>query len=336
MKKILIVVFTIFFVTLSFSKTLEGVGYGTSEQDAKKEALGDLSSQIQISIKSSFSSNKSMDNGISKKDLNSSISTTSETKLIGVEYDVNKKWFRSQYTAKASIDDSKVSIYEKKANEFISLVNVNVANSQDENNLLLKKNFLESALENYDNFLAYRNIAIILGSQGNFSIEHTKTDISNLLKKVEKAIDNDSLYNGVNILFIKSSGDFSTGSKEFFDNYFYTMLAGISKDNNDKVAISHDNASTVNTLVKVVLNSSHTSKKPPVYYNKKIITPETFETSVSITIELYNKKKSENLLTITSTGIGEDIHSQNDSYEKAVKNGFEQLHKKLEHALIQK
>ncbi|MCK5779880.1 MAG: LPP20 family lipoprotein [Psychrilyobacter sp.] len=336
MKKILIIILLLLSTAISFSKTLEGTGYGTSEQEAKKEALGDLSAQIQVTIKSNFSSNKSLSNGISKKDLTSSVSTTSETKLLGVEFDIDKKWFRSQYTATATIDDTKISIYEKKANELRSLVNVNFTNANDESNLLLKKNFLESALNNYNEFLSYRNIAIILGSKSNFNLEHTKTSILNAIQSVEKSIDNDSLYHGVNIIYVKSSGDFLDNSKEFFDNYFDRMLAEISKKNNDKVAISNENSSSVNTLVKVVLISNHTSKKPPVYYNKKMITPEIFETSLSITVELYNKKKVENILTITSTGIGEDAHSQGDSYEKAVKNGFEQLHQKLEDALIKK
>ena len=83
-----------------------------------------------------------------------------------------------------------------------------------------------------------------------------------------------------------------------------------------------------------MLNSNHTSTKPAVYYNKKMITPESFITTLNITVELYNKKKIENLLTISATGEGIDENSKEAAYEKAVKNGFEQMKGKLKKSLI--
>ncbi len=318
----------------SFSKTLEGVGIGNSEVTAKKEALADLSNQIQVTIKSNFTSNKSLANGQSNREVSSGISTISETNILGVDFKVKKKWFRSKYTATATLDDTKISLYEKKANELRGLIRNNYNQFSQTEDLNLEKNYLVSALKSYEEFDSYRNVAIILGSTKIYNLPYTKTQIKNDLESVEKKINSDSLYNGVNILYVKSSGKFTESSKEYFDNYFYNMLASISRENDDKVAVSSDNNSTVNTLVKVVLNSNHTSTNPAVYYNQKMITPESFITTLNITVELYNKKKIENLLTISATGEGIDENSEVAAYEKSVKNGFEQMKEKLEKSLI--
>jgi len=334
MKKLMVLFLGILMTISSFSKTLEGVGMGNSEVTAKKEALADLSNQIQVTIKSNFTSNKSLANGQSNREVSSGISTISETNILGVDFKVKKKWFRSQYTATATLDETKISLYEKKANELRGLINSNYTQSSQTEDLNLKKNYLTSALKSYEEFDSYRNVAIILGSTKIYNLPYTKTQIKNNLESVEKKINSDSLYNGVNILYVKSSGKFNDGSKEYFDNYFYSMLASISHDNDDKIAVSSDNDSTVNTLVKVVLNSNHTSTRPAVLYNKKMITPESFVTTLNITVELYNKKKVENLLTISATGEGTDENSKEAAYEKAVKNGFEQMKEKLKKSLI--
>lgn len=318
----------------SFSKTLEGVGIGNSEVIAKKEALGDLSNQIQVTIKSNFTSNKSLTNGQSNRIVSSGISTISETNLLGVDFKVKKKWFRSKYIATAILDESKISLYEKKANELRSLINNNYNQFSQIEDLNLKKNYLTSAFKSYEEFDSYRNVAIILGSTKIYNLPYTKTQIKNHLESVDKKINSNSLYNGVNILYVKSSGEFDEDSKEYFDNYFYTMLSSISRENDNKVAISSKNDSTVNTLVKVVINSNYTSTKPAVYYNKKMIVPKSFITTLNITVGLYNKKEVENLLTISATGEGIDENSEDAAYEKAVKNGFEQMKGKLEKSLI--
>ncbi|OQY42196.1 MAG: hypothetical protein B6227_02865 [Fusobacteriia bacterium 4572_74] len=334
MKKLMILLLGILMSISSFSKTLEGIGMGNSEVMAKKEALADLSDQIQVTIKSNFISNKSLTNGQSNREVSSGISTISETNLLGIDFKVKKKWFRSKYTATAILDKTKISLYEKKANELRGLINSNYTKFSQAEDLSLKKNYLTSALKSYDEFDSYRNVAIILGSTKIYNLPYTKTQIKNDLESVDKKINSDSLYNGVNILYVKSSGKFDEDFKDYFDNYFYSMLASISSENNDKIAISSDNNSTVNTLVKVVLNSTHTSIKPAFFYNKKMITPESFVTTLNITVELYNKKKVENLLTITATGEGIDENSKGAAYEKAVKNGFEQMKGKLEKSLI--
>lgn len=334
MKKLIILLLGVLMTISSFSKTLEGIGTGNSEVTAKKEALADLSNQIQVTIKSNFTSNKSLANGQSNREVSSRISTISKTNILGVDFKVKKKWFRSKYTATATLDGTKISLYEKKANELRGLINSNYNQFSQTEDLNLKKNYLISALKSYEEFDSYRTVAIILGSTKIYNLPYTKTQIKNDLESVEKKINSDSLYNGVNILYVKSSGKFTESSKEYFDNYFYNMLASISRENDDKVAVSSDNNSTVNTLVKVVLNSNHTSTNPAVYYNQKMITPESFVTTLNITVELYNKKKIENLLTISATGEGIDENSEVAAYEKAVKNGFKQMKEKLEKSLI--
>jgi len=334
MKKLMILFLGILMSISSFSKTLEGVGRGDSEVTAKKEALADLSNQIQVTIKSNFMSSNSLTNGQSNKEVLSGISTISETNILGVDFKVKKKWFRSKYIVTAILDGSKRSIYEKKADELRNVINSNYNQVSQTKDFNLKKNYLASALKSYEEFDSYRNIAIILGSTKIYNLPYTKTQIKNDFESVVNKINSDSLYSGVNILYVKSSGKFNKNSKEYFDNYFYTMLASISHENNDKIAISNENNSIVNTLVKVVLNSNYTSINPAVFYNKKIIVPESFITTLNITVELYNKKKIENLLTISATGEGIDENSGDRAYEKAVKDGFEQIKVKLKESLI--
>ena len=96
MKKLMILLLGILMSISSFSETLEGVGRGNNEVMAKKEALADLSNQIQVTIKSNFISNKSLTNGQSNREVSSGISTISETSLLGVDFKVKKKWFRSK------------------------------------------------------------------------------------------------------------------------------------------------------------------------------------------------------------------------------------------------
>ena len=336
MKKLIILFLSILITISAFSKSIEGIGHGATSEIAKKEALSDLSNQIQVTVKSNFNSQQKLSNGTASKEMSSEISTLSEIKILGVDFNVKKKWFRSKYTATALLDESKILLYEKKSNELKSRISTNYLQGLDAKDLNLKKNYFTSALANYDEFESYKNVAVILGSTKPFRSPYTKTEIQNKLLSVEKALNNDSLYNGINILYVKSSGRFNPGEKEYFDNYFNTTLASISQENNNKVAISDTNDSTVTTLVKVVLNTNHTSTKPAVYYNKKMITPDTYESALSITVELYNKKKVENILTITVTGKGTDTNSTERAYEKAVKNGFSQLKDKLEGTLIGK
>ena len=334
MKKIMILLLGILMSISGFSSTLVGEGRGKSKIIAEKEALADLSNQIQVTIKSNFISNKSLNNGESNSKISSEISTISETNLLGVDFKIKKEWFRSVYIATATLDETKIDLYEKKADQLRSQINNNYNQFFETEDLNLKKNYLTSALKSYDEFDSYKNVAIILGSSKIYNLPYTKTQIQNDLELVNNKINSNSLYNGVNILYIKSSGKFEGYSKEYFDNYFYSMLTSISSENNDKIAISNDNSSTVNTLVKVVLNSNHTSIKPAFFYNKKMLIPESFMTTLNITVELYNKKKVGNLLTITVNGEGFDENSREVSYQKAVKNGFEQIRDKLKESLI--
>jgi len=140
MKKLIILLLGVLMTVSSFSETLEGVGKGNSEVTAKKESLADLSNQIQVTIKSNFTSNESLANGQSNREVSSGISTISETNILGVDFKVKKKWFRSKYTATATLDESKISLYEKKANELRGLINSNYNQFSQTEDLNLKKN----------------------------------------------------------------------------------------------------------------------------------------------------------------------------------------------------
>jgi len=334
MKKIIILLLGILMTVSSFSKTLVGKGEGPTEAIAQKEALADLSNQIQVTVKSNFTSQKTLSNGETNNDASSEISAISETKILGVDFEVKKKWFRSKYIATATLDETDTSLYEKKADELRNKVSTNYTQALGSENLKLQRNYLMNALKSYEDFESYKNVATILGSQKIYQLPITKTEIKNKLQSVEEKMNNSSLYNGINILYIKSSGQFKDNSKDFFDNAFNSILASISKENNNKIAISNANDSTVNTLVKVVLNSNYTTVKPAVYYNKKMITPDTNITTINVTVELYNKENIENLLTITVTGEGSDEKSVEASFEKAVKNAFAQMEEKLKSSLI--
>ena len=336
MKKIIILLLGIFMTISSFAKVLEGIGQGTSQEIAKKEALADLSNQIQVTVKSNFNSQKKLANGETSQNMSSQITTLSEIKILGVDFNVKKKWFKSEYTAIAKLDETKIVLYEKKTDELKNKINSNFLQGLEVEDLRQKKDYFLAALNSYEEFESYKNVAIILGSAKSYRLPYTKAEIKNKLQAVEKEMNSDSLYNGTNVLFVRSTGQFGDSSKEYFDNYFNTALASISQENNHKISVANKNNSTVTTLVKVVLNSNFTSTTPAVYYNKKLITPDTYETTLSITVELYNKKKVKSILTLTVTGKGSDINSKERSYEKAVKNGFAQMKDKLKEALIGK
>ncbi len=330
MKRMLVLILSISISIISFSQSLVGIGVGESEKIAKKEAIADLSTQIQVSVKTKYSSSKSLENGNFSNRVDSDIATLTNIDLLGVEFDVKKKWLKNKYTVTATIDESKVAIYEKSINELRSGIinNYNYAINSDD--IKEKKEYLNTSLKHYKLFNSYATVAMILGSENNYIIPVTQAKIKNEIETINKTSAKQS--NKINFLFIKSSGEFGSNSRQYFDNYFNNMITDISKENS-RIAISSDNSSQVTTLIKVVLNTKHTSIRPAVYYNKKMITPDTYLTTLNTTVEFYDKNKLKNILTLTSSGEGEDTVSQELSYEKAVKNAFDQVYKELKEIL---
>jgi len=165
-----------------YAGQISGFGFGESATDAKKEAIADLSQQIQVEVKSEFSSIIRVASEDVDEFKEKAINLKSDLPMLGIKYDVNNSG--GQYYAEAILDDQSAKLYETKLKDIQNLINHNLM-ALDKSKLKSdKEKLLNGILTNLEQFYKYRIVAQFLGSKKIPEISITAADIKSRLSSV--------------------------------------------------------------------------------------------------------------------------------------------------------
>ena len=312
MKKLLTVFLLIGITVLSLAKGLEGVGYGKTSEEARKNALDDLSQQIRVGVDSSYSSDKSFKNGDTEVELMSTINLISKTDLLGIEYKTKKYFLRKKYRVKARIDEENLPLYENKAETYKNNIYLNVQSSESAETLQGRRELLEKALEELEYFEGYKSIAMILGSEKTYSMKYTRADLERRIARI------DSILNTPRIMFVTLTGDYPSEEYDFIKSKVDKFISTLSKNSSTKLAIAGEMTDDVNTLFNVNVNSYYIDLIDPVKYNGKEIVGERYEASINITISAKDDSIEGFIINKTSSAAASDFNSRKSAMHKAV------------------
>ncbi len=186
MKKILLLF--ILMTTLAFGN-LEGVGRGKSEIEAKNNALSDLSSKIQVEVKSEFNSKSTENNNRYTFEDVFSINLKTANDFLGVDMKVDKtSMFSDEYEAVATLSSDKLNLYYnriKKLDENIA-TNFKLTKTGSKSE---KSNYLEKVLEDFKKRDKYSYVIAALGGQiskpsvSKYSVERRKASLKKELQE---------------------------------------------------------------------------------------------------------------------------------------------------------
>lgn len=153
----------IFIISIFLSVSLQattfvGDGVGSSQKEAKKESLADLSFAIKSEVKSSFSSAADSQGRKSSKKL---LKVSSNLPIIGSEFEVSK--VAADYKAISTLDASKARpLYDDKLKTLYQEIDglIKDIKAEDKSSQYRTYTQLLSLLNNYDR---YRSVALVLG-----------------------------------------------------------------------------------------------------------------------------------------------------------------------------
>ena len=312
MKKILIFILSIALFTLALASDIVGTGYGSTEKEARENALNNLSQQIRVTVESNYSSEKTLKNGEIEKNLKNNVNLFSKNELLGVEYKVKKYFLRKKYRVRASISDKKLPLYENKVSALKNEIYLNISKVEKTDSLLQKKELLEKSISDFELYDNYKNMASILGSEKVFSIQYTKAQLRNQLNNVNNILD------APRIVFVSVTGDFPSESYDYIKNKADDLITEIFQTSSKKLAIVNDMNENVNTIFNINVNSYVIDKKEPILYNNKPITKERFEAFINLSITAQNKEMDSYIISKTASASSYDVSSRKSAMFKAI------------------
>ena len=312
MKKILTFVLTLFLFTIALASDIVGTGYGSTEKEAKENALNNLSQQIRVTVESNYSSENTFKNGEVEKNLKNNINLFSKNELLGVEYKVKKYFLRKKYRVRAFISDKKLPLYENKVVALKNEIYLNISKVEKTDSLLQKKELLEKSISDFELYDNYKNMASILGSSKLFSIDYTKAQLKNQLSNVNSILD------APRIVFVSVTGDLPAESYDYIKNKADDLITKIFQTSSKKLAIVGDMDENVNTIFNINVNSYVIDKKEPILYNNKPITKERFEAFINLSITAQNKEMDSYIISKTASASSYDVNSRKSAMFKAI------------------
>jgi hypothetical protein len=142
---------------IACAQPITGMGYGKTKHEAKQEALADLSQNIQVDIKSEFSSMKTVRGDDFNEKRSNSINLKSNLPLLGVKFDITD--FKDKYFVEAKLEYNTLILYEKELRNIKKSINRNLAIEKKAQSNSEKASILEAILTDLDQFNKYRIVA---------------------------------------------------------------------------------------------------------------------------------------------------------------------------------
>jgi hypothetical protein len=177
-----------FTVYQSEAKTIIGKGFGITREEAKKEALSDLSSAIQVEVQSSFESMVKEVNRKVEEFTQNVITLKSELPILGAEYKFSKT--RGGQKSTAILDSQAVlRLYADQINEIKKNIDTLQSLIQKSPSRMEKYQLYTEILTSLKQYYKYKTVAILLGSKNIPEIDITEVEIKNQLRKLEEKVD---------------------------------------------------------------------------------------------------------------------------------------------------
>jgi len=177
-----------FAVIHSEAKTIIGKGFGITREEAKKEALSDLSSSIQVEVQSSFESMVKEVNRKVEEFTQNVITLKSELPILGAEYQYSKTRDGQKSTAILN-SESVVRLYGAQINEIKKNIDTLQRLIEKSPSRMEKYQLYTEILTGLKQYYKYKTVAILLGSKNIPDIDITEVEIKNQLRKLEEKVD---------------------------------------------------------------------------------------------------------------------------------------------------
>ncbi|TDT71932.1 LPP20 lipoprotein [Hypnocyclicus thermotrophus] len=311
-----------FIINITIFANITGYGNKITLEEAKKEALVNLANQISVKVDSEFYKEVNVDekNNYSEKKSNK-IKLTTIKEFLGVEFIINK--LKSGYEVYAVLDKEDIPLYLNeidKLNEKISY-KLNIK----EENLLKEKEKYKEVISLLEKIEDYRYILNGLGYSKNIKMIVSVTKIENNLEEIEKKL-NEKKYLYIDI-------------RKSFKNILYNdyLIKDLNRKleyfaNNNNIMIT-TNKTKGNIIVKINIDNNITEKTKPFYYNNKKISNGIYKNSLTVTIEIYDKRigsiiGEKNINTTSKSVISKDSVIKNN-----IKKISAEINKEIKKAL---
>jgi len=170
------------------AKTIIGEGFGDTREEAKKAALSDLSSAIQVEVQSSFQSMVKEVNRKVEEFTQNVVSLKSELPILGAEYEFRRTKHGQNSTAILESDnvlrlyEAKLVEIKKDVDTYQGLIGKSASRSE-------KYQFYTEMLTCLKQYYKHKTVAILLGSKNIPEIDITEVEIKNQLRKLEEKVD---------------------------------------------------------------------------------------------------------------------------------------------------
>ena len=174
--------------SLAYAKELTGEGYGKTEEKAKKTALADLSSAIQVEVKSDFESivGQIGEEEISK--VKEVINIKSDLPILGADFESFP--FKPDVLVRALLrSETALRLYEAKLIEIKKEIESNQKALGDTFSSNRKYEILTHMLTLIDQFYKYKIVAVMLESNKIPELQITRAGIKNRLSGMEKEVE---------------------------------------------------------------------------------------------------------------------------------------------------
>jgi len=170
-----------------YSVTISGVGIADTKKEAKKEALGDLSSNISAKVKSKFISQKEVFGKSIVVNRKNFISIGSNLPIKGVKFNTLEGARLTQVNALLS-DENSLKLYKEELKRIKINITTLYQNLQKEKNKDIQYNILQSLLNLIESFNKHKIVAMILKGKNLPSLDITQEEIKLKLQKLQKDI----------------------------------------------------------------------------------------------------------------------------------------------------
>jgi len=170
-----------------YSVTISGVGIADTKQGAKKEALGDLSSNISAKVKSKFIREEEVIGKSVIIDKKNFISVSSNLPIKGAKFNTFEGARLTQVKALLNDKDS-LKVYKEELKRIKKNITTLYQNLQKEKNKDIQYNILQSLLNLIESFNKHKIVAMILKGKNLPSLDIAQEEIKLKLQKLQKDI----------------------------------------------------------------------------------------------------------------------------------------------------
>ncbi|MBU1170611.1 MAG: DUF4384 domain-containing protein [Proteobacteria bacterium] len=192
----LIVFACLFSVQSTHAQSVTGTGFGKTLDEAKKEALAELSQNIRVEVKSEFSSTQTQRNTSLDELKIKIIHLKSDLPILGAQF--SSLTSMDGFMVDAILNSSATVLYEKELQKTADLIAQNITNLEKKISNAAKVKLLQGILAQIEQYYKLRIVAQFLKSNAIPEISVTTDDIAGRLSALEKKAD--TLDFGIRIL----------------------------------------------------------------------------------------------------------------------------------------